>query len=131
MSRIEELSENEIRYICDKIGKNEVKKAFVQNPNWSKELKPGFRPTSLSTAEVVELVVKNWQKPFLLEFLSTHINTWVEETETEISNQIAEGKDENIALMLVLPTSRFGGSPDLFFKHSYFDVDERIRESRA
>lgn len=128
MSKIEGLSENEIRYVCEKIGKNEIKKSFIQNPKWLKELKPGFRPTSLSTAEIVDLVTKHWQKPFLKEFLNDQITTWVEETENDISNQMSAGKNKDTALMIVLPKSIFGGSPELFFKYSSFDVDENVIE---
>lgn len=127
MLKIEELSEDDIRYVCEGIGKNEIKKDFIQNSKWLNELKPGFRSTSLSSNEAVELVIKNCQRPFLNKYLTGHIKKWVDAVEKDISKTKKEGKSEEIALMLAIPKSKFKGNPELFFNLSAYDLPENIK----
>lgn len=121
------LTEIEIEYMFNQIGGNPIKQYFAKNSKSFSEIKPGFRPVSISGEEAVALATKYWKKSFLLSFLNKTIEEWMRQIEEAWDDKNSVVMNRNLSLAYILPESVFSEMPELFFKLKEIEMtDESI-----
>ena len=111
-----DLTENEIKYICEAIPYQETSMYFRKYPSEFGKLKPGFRVKTLTKEMIVRTLYEFRRKNFVASYLIKHINRWIKEIEEELENAYKEGFSQEEAYITVLSDSYFGENIPLFFK---------------
>lgn len=113
---VSELSSDEILYICQHIPTKEIRIYFKKNPKEFTKIKPGFRASSLSDGDAIELLCRNTTSPFVTSFISIWVKTWLEQIEDYRRALEKEGHSTDESLIRALPESIFSENIDLYFK---------------
>lgn len=140
MISIMELSNEEIKDLCDVIGYKTIRKYFQSHPGSFSQIKPGFRATSLKTGEICSLVSKNREKPFISEFIYNVLNG-VRSILQGTQDAGDESSSQECRLAMALLQTPFAEKIDLFFRIFQDDFEkeraqkikeevERIREAQ-
>lgn len=116
MNYIENLTDEELTFICKIITEKEIKKNFQNNPQKFSKICPGFRPNRLSEKMTVQLTVRNRNEPFILSFLNGQIALVLKEISDRKNHLMKEGKDSESALLLTLSDTVFSDCLDVYFK---------------
>lgn len=116
MNYIENLTDEELTFICKIITEKEIKKNFQNNPQKFSKICPGFRPNRLSEKMTVQLAVRNRNEPFILLFLNGQIALVLKEISDRRNRLMKEGKDSESALLLTLSDTVFSDCLDVYFK---------------
>jgi predicted nuclease with TOPRIM domain len=110
------LTESEVRTVCEIISGRSIKKLFETNPMEFAKIKRGFRASSLSDKAAIDLAVKYRNELFISDYLNTILFGWVNEIR-EIGESIeAEVKDYDISIASTLVDSVFSENIELYFK---------------
>ncbi len=118
------LTEKEVEYLFNQVGGNPIKQYFTRNSKNFSEIKPGFRPVSISGEEAVALATKYWKKPFLTTFLNKTIEEWMRQIEEAWNNKDLTVMNRDLSLAYTLPESVFSEMPELFFKLKDLEMTE-------
>ena len=113
---IELLSDDELRYVCGKIGARVLRDLYQKNGTAFSKLKRGFRPGSLTDEETYSFAIANRAAPFVADFLNVVMNTRFKEIDEAKEKAIEDGLPENIAVVETLSNSYFDERPALYFK---------------
>ena len=123
MIQLAELTNDEIKYICEQIPVPVVRTYFQKNPRGFTEIKKGFRPDKLTDAETLSVLIRNISKPYISSFVEKTLNKWLNEIDEYKTNLINEGYSEGEALLKTIPDSFFGNNSDLYFKLNGSNTD--------
>jgi hypothetical protein len=111
------MTEDEIRYVCDKIPLKNIKEFFIKYPKYFAKIKPGHRAKSLNKQEVASnLLFLHRKYHFIFLFIGNYIDVNLDKILAEIKNLIDEGESKESALLQRLPRCVFGDNIELFFK---------------
>lgn len=124
MKYIELLTNEDIRYICNVVSGKVLKKMFADSPKEFSKIKPGFRPTSISDVEAVDLAVKNSNKDFVRAFIDFIVKKWMSEIENNIKEVENSGADHDEAIALTLINSYFVDNIKLYFKLAQVEAED-------
>ena len=113
---VNDLSEEEIEYICMKITPRKIRVYFQRHPQEFNKIRPGSRAVSLSDDLTVMLVRKNITKDFIASFITKQLDVWRLEIEKYLKIQEEKGKSRSIALLETIFQSVFQENVGLFFK---------------
>ena len=113
---VNDLSEEEIEYICMKITPRKISSYFKRHPQEFNKIRRGSRATSLSDDMTVMLVRKNITKDFVASFITEKIDVWRMEIERCRRMKEEKGESKSIALLEAILQSVFEGNVTLFFK---------------
>lgn len=116
MLKLVELSQDEVKYICEHLLLPDVRRYFQNNPKDFARIRPGFRAEKLSDADTLSILVKNASKPFISIFVERMINDWMSQIETHCDLLESEGYSEGEALLKTIPDSIFCDKCELYFK---------------
>ncbi len=116
MLKLAELSQDELKYICERLLLPDVRRYFQNNPKDFAKIRPGFRAEKLSDADTLSILVKNASKPFISVFVERVINDWMSQIETHRDLLESEGYSEGEALLKTIPNSIFCDKCELYFK---------------
>ena len=116
MDYLLDLTENEIKYICEAIPYQETSMYFRKYPREFAKLKPGFRVETLTKEMMVRILYEFRRKDFIASYLIKHINRWIKEIDEELEKAYKEGLSQEEAYITVLPDSYFEKNLPLFFK---------------
>lgn len=123
MILLSELSQEELKYICDRMPTAAARCYFQKNPKEYAKIRPGFRAEKLSNVDVHSILIKHANKYFISNFIEKMISDWLEEIEDEINNLKEEGYTDGEALLKTIPDSVFCDNSELFFKFSNRNYD--------
>ena len=86
------LDEEEIKIIPELISGKAFKLLFQRNSEGFAKIKPGFRPSMISSNEAVSLAIKHIKRPFISSFINHSIDRWMKEIQ-ESANIIQQALD--------------------------------------
>lgn len=124
MLKLTELSQDELKYICEHLLFPDVRCYFQNNPKDFAKIRPGFRAEKLSDADTLSILVKNASKPFISVFIERVINDWISQIETHRDLLESEGYSEGEALLKTIPDSIFCDKCELYFKLAEQDLND-------
>lgn len=124
MNYLEKLNEEDIRYICDVIPSDDVKKYLRKNPKEFAKIKPGFRPTSIKDDQTADILFAFRNKHFIGSFIEKHISNWVISIQNTIEKYVSEGESLYKAYIHTFPDCYFDKNIKLYFKL----VEEKISD---
>lgn len=118
MNYLQQLTEEEINYICSSIPYIYVVKYFKTYPKEFAKIRPGFRPTSLNASDAVKILKKYHDRKFINSFLEKTIDKWLVEIEECLDQYMNEGESFELSCLHTLPESYFADNVALYFKLS-------------
>lgn len=121
---IDLLTEEELRYICDRINGKVLRDLYKKNVNTFNKLKSGFRPDSLTDEEARHFAYSNRNAPFVANFLNSVVDRWLQEINEKKENAIKKGISEKVATIGTLANSFLNQRPHIYFK--IMDIDPPI-----
>lgn len=113
---VNDLSEEEIEYICMKIAPRKIRVCFQRHPQEFNKIRPGSRAASLSDDMMVMLVRKNITKDFIASFITKQLDVWRLEIEKYQKMREEKGESRSITLLETIFQSVFRENVGLFFK---------------
>lgn len=113
---LRELSEEEVAYICRQLQPKGVRGYFQKNPKDFAKIKGGFRPTSLSDEDTIQLVIRNIGRPFISSMVERILAEWLDEIRQYQDKMISEGASDIEALLMTMPNCVFSENIGLYFK---------------
>lgn len=113
---IDLLTDDELRYICEKISGKVLRDLYQKNGSTFSKLKRGFRPGSLSDEDAYNFACMNKNAPFVADFLNHVVDTWFKEIRDAKETAVKDGMTESIAIIETLANSYFDERPVLYFK---------------
>ena len=116
MSYLSQLTENEIQYICSVMPIQEAVQYFKQNPKDFMKIMPGFRPTGINQEQLISLLLKHRNQPFISSFIEKRIEKWLGQIENYIKQKMEDNNSKENALLQTLPLSFFVDNISLYFK---------------
>ena len=121
MIMLTELSQDELKYICDRIPTVAVRYYFQKNSKEFAKIRPGFRAEKLSDADTHSILFRNTGKKFISTFIEHMVSEWLNQIENHIKELEEEGYTAGEALIKTIPDSVFCDKSDLYFKVSGID----------
>lgn len=118
MNYLQQLTEEEINYICLSIPYKYVVGYFKTYPKEFAKIRPGFRPTSLNASDAVKILKKYHDRKFINSFLEKTIDKWLVEIEECLDQYMNEGESFELSCLHTLPESYFADNVALYFKLS-------------
>lgn len=116
MNYIENLTDEELTYICGLITEKEIKRYFQDNPQKFSKIYPGFRPNGISEKTAIKLIVRYRNESFISSFVNNRIGLLLKGINIQRNNLVKEGKDSESALLLTLHQTVFSECLDIYFK---------------
>lgn len=110
------LDEEEIKIIPELISGKAFKLLFQRNSEGFAKIKPGFRPSMISSNEAVSLAIKHIKRPFISSFINHSIDRWMKEIQESLDDMKARSIENDEALALTLMDSYFCDNIELYFK---------------
>lgn len=116
MLKISELSQTEIKYICEHLPIDKVRKLFNKESKKFSRIKPGFRANTLSDNDIINILINNINDTFISEIIYNNINDWKNKTASCFRKYNEAGHSENKALIKAVLDNNFRDYPQLYFK---------------
>lgn len=116
MILLADLSQEEIKYICDRIPTAAVRHYFQKNSKDFAKIKPGFRAEKLSDSDTHSIMIRNAGKHFIATFIENTMSDWLSQIEQHIKSLEEEGYTTGEALLKTIPESVFCDNSELYFK---------------
>ncbi len=110
-----DLSEVEIKYICQQITPKKIRAYFQRYPQEFNKIRSGVRASSLSDDSTIMLVNKNIKKDFVASFIYKKLDVWKWEIEEYFRELEQNGESHEKALLKTISQSVFAGNVGLFF----------------
>ena len=118
MSYLPLLTEDEVRYICSVIPHDFVTNYFQRNPKELAKIRPGFRAKAITKNDVSKLLFKFRTRDFISSFIEQRISEWLVQIQNNIDRCVADGEDNELALLHTLSLCFFADNIALYFKLS-------------
>ena len=116
MNYIEELTQDELKYICKTIPFSAATGYFRRYPKEFTKIRPGFRVKSLTEEMVTKLLYDFRSREFIGNFITKTVNQWIKEIDEELEKILQEGKTHEAAYIEVLSRSFFVDNIPLYYK---------------
>lgn len=116
MNYIEELTQDELKYICKTIPFSVATGYFRRYPKEFTKIRPGFRVKSLTEEMVVKLLYDFRSREFIGNFITKVVNQWIKEIDEELEKILQEDKTQEAAYIEVLSHSFFVDNIPLYYK---------------
>lgn len=124
MNYLQQLTEEEINYVCSVIPYKHVVRYFKTYPKEFAKIRPGFRPTSLNASAAIKILKKYHDRKFINSFLEKTIDKWLVEIEECLEQYMNEGESFELSCLHTLPKSYFADNVALYFKLSQKEYSE-------
>ena len=116
MEYTEKLNEDEIRYICERIGGEPFKKLYEAVPKGFQRIYKGAMAKKLSREDAVRLAFEHRKEIFLDKFIDNRLREWMQKIDGYSKAKAVEKQDEESAILMTLSDSVFSDRPDIYFK---------------
>ena len=94
MNFIEELTQDELKYICKTIPFSAATGYFRRYPKEFTKIRPGFRVKSLTEEMVAKLLYDFRSREFIGNFITKVVNQWIKEIDEELEKILQEDKTQ-------------------------------------
>lgn len=116
MYNISELSNDEIKYICERMHLPAVRYYFQKNPKEFNKIKPGFTVKRMTDDETLSLLIKYANKPFVQSVIQSAVKQWLSEIKENRDSLEHDGFTSGEALLKTIPECIFCDRIELYFK---------------
>lgn len=116
MYNISELSNDEIKYICERMHLPAVRYYFQKNPKEFNKLRPGFTVKKMTDDETLSFLIKYANKPFIQFVIQGAVKQWLSEIKEHRDSLEHEGFTAGEALLKTIPECVFCDRIELYFK---------------
>lgn len=116
MYNISELSNDEIKYICERMHLPAVRFYFQKNPKEFNKLRPGFTVKKMTDDETLSFLIKYANKPFIQSVIQGAVKQWLSEIKEHRDSLEHEGFTTGEALLKTIPECVFCDRIELYFK---------------
>ena len=99
MYNISELSNDEIKYICERMHLPAVRYYFQKNPKEFNKLRPGFTVKKMTDDETLSFLIKYANKPFIQSVIQGAVKQWLSEIKEHRDSLEHEGFTAGEALL--------------------------------
>ena len=124
MQNLSNLSDKELKYICEQIPLDRMRNYFQKNPKEFGKIKSGFRPETLSDKDTLATFIKNANKSFIIVFIESVVTEWLEQIQDNMNKLKNVGYSNGEALLKTIPDCYFSDFPELYFKLIELDVNK-------
>lgn len=116
MYSISELSNDEIKYICERMSLPSVRYCFQKNPKEFNKIRPGFTVKKMTDEETLSFLIKYANKPFIHSIIQGAVKQWLSEIKEHRDSLEHEGFTAGEALLKTIPECVFCDRIELYFK---------------
>lgn len=116
MYNISELSNDEIKYICEHMSLPSVRYCFQMNPKEFNKIKLGSSLKKMTDNETVSFLIKNSNKPFIQSIIQSAVIQWLSEIKENRDSLEHDGFTAGEALLKTIPECVFCDRIELYFK---------------
>lgn len=116
MYKFSELSNDEIKYICERMHLPAVRVYFQKNPKEFNKIKPGFTAKKMTDDEILSFLIKYTNKPFIQFVIQSAINQWLSDIKENRDSLENDGFTAGEALLKTIPDCVFCDRIELYFK---------------
>jgi len=116
MYNISELSNDEIKYICERMSLPSVRYCFQKNPKEFNKIRPGFTVKKMTDEETLSFLIKYANKPFIHSIIQGTVKQWLSEIKEHRDSLEHEGFTAGEALLKTIPECVFCDRIELYFK---------------
>lgn len=116
MYNISELSNDEIKYICERMSLPSVRYCFQKNPKEFNKIRPGFTVKKMTDEETLSFLIKYANKPFIHSIIQGAVKQWLSEIKEHRDSLEHEGFTAGEALLKTIPECVFCDRIELYFK---------------
>ena len=116
MNNISELSNDEIKYICERMHLPAVRVYFQKNPKEFNKIKPGFTVKKMTDDEILSFLIKYTNKPFIQFVIQSAVNQWLSDIKENRDSLEHDGFTAGEALLKTIPDCVFCDRIELYFK---------------
>lgn len=123
MLSIIKLNKDEIDFLINTIGIENIRKQFQKNPRGLQRITP-LRAKSLSADQIRTLVHNNLSEDFIYGFLQNNTEEIVRQIDESVSKKEKEITDKNKAIIIVLAESLFKNNVSIYYKLKEETIDD-------
>lgn len=116
MYNISELSNDEIKYICERIRPQAVRYFLQKNPKEFNKIKPGFTVKKMTDDETLSFLIKYSNRPFIQSIIQGAVKKWLSEIKEHRELLEHDGFSAGEALLKTIPDCVFCDRIELYFK---------------
>lgn len=110
------LTEDETRYICERMHLPAVRYYFQKNPKEFNKLRPGFTVKKMTNESTVAFLVKYANKPFIQALINNVVTMWLSQIQENCDLLKKQGYSSGEALLKTIPDCVFCDRIELYFK---------------
>lgn len=116
MYNISGLSNDKIKYICERMSLPSVRYCFQKNPKEFNKIRPGFTVKKMTDEETLSFLIKYANKPFIHSIIQGAVKQWLSEIKEHRDSLEHEGFTAGEALLKTIPECVFCDRIELYFK---------------
>lgn len=128
MYNLAELSNDEIKYICERMHLPSVRHYFQKNPKEFNKIRPGFTPKKMSDNDTLSFLLKFSHKPFVQALIGSVITDWLSQIQENLDLLKKQGYSSGEALLKTIPDCVFCERIELYFKLTEQAYDDKYLE---
>lgn len=110
------LTEDDIRYICERMDLSQVRRYFQKFPKEFNKIRPGFTVKKMTDDTTVAFLVKYANKPFVENLIKNVVGTWLLQIQDNCTLLEKNGYSSGEALLKTIPDCFFCDRIELYFK---------------
>lgn len=116
MYNISELSNDEIKYICEHMDLKYVRDYFKQNPKGFNKINPGYTVKKMPDNKILSSLIKHARKPFIQNIIQLFVKKWLYEIQENCDSLEKSGFSVGEAMLKTIPDCVFCDRIELYFK---------------
>ena len=125
MYNISDLSNEEIKYICERMHLPSVRSYLQHNIEEFNRIKPGFTVKKMTDAGTLSFLVKYSNKPFIKTLIQNVVEQWLSQIKENLDLLEGNGFSSGEALLKTIPDCYFNEQIELYFKLTEQEYDEK------
>ena len=128
MVNIYDLSNDEIKYICELMYIPSVRRYLQKNIKEFNRIRPGFTVKKMSDEDILSFLIKYSYKSLVQDLIRVVVQEWLVQIQDNISELVNQGFSSGEALIKTIPDCVFAERIELYFKLSDQPYDDKYLE---
>lgn len=128
MYNLAELSNDEIKYICERMHLPSVRLYFQKNPKEFNKIRPGFTVKKMSDDDTLSFLMRFSHKPFVQALIINAVTDWLSQIQENLDLLKEQGYSSGEALLKTIPDCIFCERIELYFKLTEQAYDDKYLE---
>lgn len=116
MYNLTELSNDEMKYICERMHLPSVRLYFQKKPKEFNKIRPGFTVKKMSDKDTLSFLLKYSRKPFVQALIQNVVKQWLSEIQENCESLEKSGFSTGEAILKTIPDCVFCDRIELYFK---------------